>query len=306
MQIYLDAVWTLNILLDLMLLLLTKALMNDKTSHRRTVFGAFVASLIVPITIYDPNSFFTTVFGKLIFSILIVRSAFHFVSLKRMAKQLLLFYFLTFSVGGGLTGLHFMMNQPFALSAGGVMTLSSGYGDPVSWLFILVGFPLVWLFTKKRMDQHASEKVRYDQMYLADIKICGKTVSTTGYIDSGNQLVDPLSRHPVLIGDEMLMKNWFLDDEWALLKPACEKMDLALIPDAWKDRIRMIPYQGVEGKSQFLFALRPEQVTIHYGNQKIISDKLLIGIQFGMMTHDQSYHLLLHPQLIKQAIAYSA
>lgn len=305
-QIYLDAVWTLNILLDLMLLMLTRALAHDRTPFIRVLAGAFVASVIVPVTIYYPDSFLGTLLGKLLFSLCIMFSAFSFISVRRLFKQLLLFYFLTFSIGGTLTGLHFMMNQPFAITSGGVMTLSSGYGDPVSWLFIVLGFPFVWLFSKRRMEQHAGEKIRYDQIHRTMITIRGLSVSAAGYLDSGNQLSDPLTRYPVIVGDEALMKSWFTDEEWTSLKTACEQLDLSRLPEKWLDQIKMIPYQGVEGTSRFLFALRPESVTIQYEQHVITADQVYIGIQFGRMTDDGSYNCLLQPRLVQQAIVYTA
>lgn len=306
MQIYLDAVWTLNLLLDWMLLLLAKTLTRDHSSQIRIFLGAVVASLIVPLTLYYPESILTTVPGKLFYSVVIILCTFKFLSIRRSTKQLLLFYFLTFAVGGGLTGLHFMMNQPFAIHSGGIMTMNSGYGDPVSWLFILIGFPVVFLFSKRRMDQHVSEKLRYDQIHSVRIQIEGKDQTVPGYIDSGNQLVCPLTRQPVVIGDASLMSNWLKDEEMLELKAASEKMDPERIPLRLQHRVQLIPYQGVDGSTAFMCTLKPDFLEIMYEGTLIRAEKVLVGIQFGSMTADKSYQCLLHPQLIQQSLVYSA
>lgn len=223
-----------------------------------------------------------------------------------MVKLLLLFYFTTFAIGGGLIALHFVIQNPIRLTANGILTFDSGYGDPVSWLFIIVGFPLIWLFTKQRMDKHAVEKIRYDQLYPVTMQIKNKSYSTTGYIDSGNQLVDPLTKKPVIICDEHFIGRWFTDDEWKQLEEAHQDLDFAKVPPEWEKHIQFIPYQGVEGKSNFLLAIRPDKVTIHYNERKIVSTKVLVGVQFSTLTKDHSYHCLLQPQIIKLAYVHSA
>ncbi len=306
MTIYLDAVWALNLFIDLMLLLLTKGLARDSTKKRRVLLGALVASLLVPISLYFPDSVFTSVIGKLLYSIVIIFFAFGFLSIYRLMKLLLLFYFTTFAIGGGLIAIHFLFQNPFGLSMNGILTFNSGYGDPVSWLFVLIGFPCVWLFTKSRMDSHVKEKIRYDQQCPVTIQLKDKSYSTTGYIDSGNQLVDPLTKKPVIICDELFLKQWFSDKAWELLKSAHENLQMEDVPDEWQSYIQLVPYHGVQGKSMFLFALRPEKLTIYYEGQIISTGNVLIGIQFAGLVKDQSYHCLLHPQILKLAAVHSA
>lgn len=306
MTIYLDAVLALNFFLDLMLLMLTQALARDGTKKRRLLLGAFVASLLVPISLYFPDTIFTSILGKLLYSILIIISAFGNSSIYRMTKLLLLFYFTTFAIGGGLIAIHFLFQNPIGLSINGVLTYNSGYGDPVSWLFIIIGFPLVWLFTKARMDNHAVEKINYDQQCPVTIELKNKRYSTTGYIDSGNQLTDPLTKRPVIICDEGFLRQWFSDEEWDLLERAQESLSFEDLPKAWEKYIQIVPYQGVQGKSMFLFTIRPENLTIFYEGQIISTSNVLIGIQFAGLVKDQSYHCLLHPQIIKLAAAHSA
>ncbi|WP_067728318.1 sigma-E processing peptidase SpoIIGA [Oceanobacillus damuensis] len=306
MTIYLDAVLALNFFLDLMLLMLTKALARDNAGKIRLLFGAFIASLIVPLTLFFPGSFVNGLLGKILYSALIILCAFGFTGIYRYMKLLLLFYFTSFAIGGGLTAIYFLLANPVAVTENGILTFNRGYGDPISWLFIIIGFPIVWYFTKHRMDEHASEKIRYDQLCEVNIQIKSSSFSTMGYIDSGNQLIDPLTKKPVVICDETFLKNWFSDDEWEQLKEANDRLDLDRIPKEWDSKIQVIPYHGVEGRSMFLLAIRPDQILIKYDNNNLMSTNVLVGIQFGTLIKDGSYHCLLHPQIMKLATIQTA
>ncbi|GAB4072376.1 sigma-E processing peptidase SpoIIGA [Barrientosiimonas marina] len=306
MTIYLDAVWLLNFFLDMMLLMLTQMLAKDSTRKLRIMFGAFVASLLVPLMVYYPSSFFTTLPGKLLYSIIIIVCSFRIHTIYQLIKRLLLFYFTTFSIGGGLIAIHFLLQSPVSLSAGGALTFNAGYGDPVSWGFVLTGFPLVWYFTKNRMDKHTAEKIRYDQLCPVTIQIGQSCYTTTGYIDSGNQLSDPLTKKPVIVCDSFFLKQWFTDYEWDMLRTAHDQLDFSVLPNDWENRLQIVPFQGVGGSRTFMLALKPEQVTLVYNDDEIQTRKVLIGIQFAHLTKDQSYHCLLHPQIIKNAVPISA
>ncbi|WP_077326021.1 sigma-E processing peptidase SpoIIGA [Virgibacillus siamensis] len=306
MTIYLDAVWLLNFCLDMMLLMLTLALAKDGTRKIRIVLGAFIASLLVPLSIYYPDTFINTVAGKLLYSILIILCTFKIRSVYRLLKLLLLFYFTTFAIGGGLLAVHFLLQNPIGVSPNGILTFNSGYGDPVSWLFIVIGFPLVWIFTKARMDRHGEEKIRYDQLCPVRVQIGSKCFSTTGYIDSGNQLMDPVSKKPVIICDQYFLKQWFTEGEWESIYEAHSELNFEKLPASWESRINIIPYQGVEGNRTFMMGLKPDNLTFYYENQKITTQKVLIGIQFSELTKDQSYHCLLHPKIVKSEIVETA
>ncbi len=289
-----------------MLLLLTQALCREATKKWRILIGAFIASLLVPITFYFPESFFVGVFGKVLYSVFIIWSTFGFKSIYRTLKLLLIFYFSTFSIGGGLLAVHFVIQNPVTISGSSVLTFNGGYGDPVSWVFVVIGFPIIWLFTKNRMDKHAAEKIRYDQLCMVTIQLNNESLSTQGYIDSGNQLTDPITKRPVVICDESFLKNWFTEKDWHLLKSSYESLDFEQLPTTWERFIQIVPYQGVQGKSEFLFTVRPEKLMVYYGDQKLVTSNVLIGIQFAELVRDGSYHCLLHPQIIKLAAISSA
>ncbi|MCT2538051.1 sigma-E processing peptidase SpoIIGA [Aquibacillus koreensis] len=306
MTIYLDAVWLLNFLLDWMILLLTQLVTREPSKQLQVMFGAMVASILVPITLFLPDSFVTTPIGKAMYSILIVLCAFGFRNIRKFLKKILTFYFISFALGGGLVGLHFMLGRQITASENGLLTFQTGYGDQVSWLFVFIGFPLVWWFTKVRMDKHALEKFKQEQLYEVTIVLQGESNATTGYMDSGNQLLDPLSQKPVIICDQQFMLKWLSSEELKQLEMAQEQLDFDTIPSKWEHSIQIVPYQGVNGSRTFMIVLKPDRILVNFEDKQISTSKVLIGVQFGELSPDGSYHCLLHPYIFKHSVATSA
>ncbi|WP_226037944.1 sigma-E processing peptidase SpoIIGA [Aquibacillus saliphilus] len=306
MTIYLDAIWLLNFLLDWMILLLTQWIVKDNTRGLRIMAGAFVASALVPITLFLPDSFFVSPFGKGLFSLLIILMSFGFTNVHQFIKRLLSFYFVSFALGGGLIAIHFMLGRQMTASNSGILTFQTGYGDQISWLFVGVGFPIIWWYTKSQMDKQKLENFRQEQLYNVTIQLKGKAISTIGYVDSGNQLVDPFSRKPVVICDQEFLLNWFTIEDLELLKNAKDNLNFKLIPTNWNDFIHILPYQGVDGNRTFMIVLKPDKFIVNFDSKEISTKKVLVGIQFGQLAPDGSYHCLLHPQIFKHSVATSA
>lgn len=307
MILYLDIIIILNLLFNLMILSLTKYLARVHTTIYRLLFGTMIATSLVPIVIYFPDSYFNSMLGKGIYSIFIVIAAFGIKSIFHIMKNICIFYFISFSIGGGLFGLHFLVQDTLGNKTNKfLLYVNNLYGDQMSLLIILIGFPIIWFFTKTRMDRHVKDKIKYDQMYNCIFTINEVSHQTVGYIDSGNHLVDPLSNRPVVICDETFLKNFFTDKDWELLCSSIINHDMEQIPTSIQKQISIVPYQGVGGNSDLLFTIRPDKLTVFYENEVIETNDVLIGIQLANLTADNSYHCLLHPQIIHLSTVRSA
>ncbi|WP_159462010.1 sigma-E processing peptidase SpoIIGA [Salirhabdus sp. Marseille-P4669] len=299
MTIYLDAVWLLNFLFDWMILQLVHWLTKSSTKRGMLMFGGFVASLLVPLTLFYPNNIFASFFGKILFSFLIILSAFGFRNIRQFMKQFLSFYFVSFTLGGGLFGIYYLVGQQIQSENGLFITYNYGYGDMISWIFVVICFPIVWFFTRRRLDQVSFDKLRYDEMCKVTIELNGYKQDIVGFIDSGNSLVDPFTKKPVVVCDEIALKPCFTSEEWDQMKKCQEDWSFEKLPDKWLTKMRMIPYQGVGGKSAFLIVIKPDNVLVTYNEQQMSFNNVLIGVQFGELSADGSYHCLLHPKMMQ-------
>ncbi|WP_077622099.1 sigma-E processing peptidase SpoIIGA [Sediminibacillus massiliensis] len=306
MTIYLDAVWLLNFLLDWMILNLTQWIVRDDVRRLRIMGGAVIASLLVPLSIYFPDSFVNSLVGKGVYSLLIVWSAFGYRNFAQFKRKLLSFYFVSFALGGGLVGIHFLIGQHMVASESGFLTYQTGFGDQISWMFVGIGFPVVWYFTKTNMDKHALEKFQWEQRFEVTLKLMGESHMAMGYMDSGNGLVDPFSNNPVVICDSSFMKNWFGEEELNALKEAQDQLDFDSLPASLEGKFHLVPYQGVGGQHRFMIVIKPELISLVYESKTISTSKVFVGIQFGDLAADGSYQCLLHPGILKHSVATSA
>ena len=282
-----------------MILRLTGYLNKKKNSGLRMVIGSLFASSIVFVTVFMPNSVLLHPIGKITFSLLIIMITFKHFSWFEMLKTWLLFYFISFALGGILLGLHFIFQESVQFDYGSILTISTGYGTPISWGFVVLGFPICWLFTKQTMDKQKLVNYKSKQSYECHIQLLDKKMTLEGYLDSANHLIDPISNKPVVIIDHHVINQLFNDDWIKQLKQLNETLNLSELDTAIAHLIQFIPYQDISNPTGLLIAIKPDLFTIKDDDQKLETKNVLLGLRFSGLASDQSYHCLLNPQLFK-------
>lgn len=57
-----------------------------------------------------------------------------------------------------MIGVHSFLQTNTVIQDGLLISQNDGFGDPISWLFVLTGFPAIWLFSKKRLGEVGAKK----------------------------------------------------------------------------------------------------------------------------------------------------
>ncbi|WP_077617740.1 sigma-E processing peptidase SpoIIGA [Bacillus sinesaloumensis] len=307
MSIYIDVIWLLNFFFDALLLLLTAMILKRRIVKWRILVGSFIGSLLVLLVVSPFAVLGSHPITKLLFSIVIVGVAFGYKRFRYFIQGLLTFYFATFMIGGGMIGVHYFMEFDVKVFDGSILTKSSGYGNPISWGFVLLGFPILWYFSKNRIEDIETKQVFYDQIVAVKIVIDDVTIHLNGLVDSGNQLFDPITKSPVMILDINKYEHLFP-------KPLIEQSkNIELLTNdtnseshKWESRVRLIPYRGVGQEHQFLLAVKPDQITIYEGNKENTVKKGLVAINHTTLSTDGEYDCIIHPKMLVSASIPSA
>src|SRR5699024_3311171 len=231
--LYLDIIFGINLLFDFLVLILTNYLTRSKKQYKRLFCAAVFAACIVPLEFLVPISFlytvifiscyavmllfvsyyfilyfFDTINVKSCYAVKIIFVAFGYNGFYRLIKNMSIFMFVMFTVGGGLFGLQFMIRETNFFHHKLLLTVQNLEGESISLLVLFACFPLFILFMKGKLDRHVKDKIKYDQIYMVTLEIDNVIKYTNGYIDSGNKLTDPLSGRPVAVCDASFLKQF--------------------------------------------------------------------------------------------------
>lgn len=305
MTIYLDIIWLLNFGIDAFLLILTGVILKKRLITWRVLLGAFIGSSIVLLYFSPLANVISHPVTRLFYSLCMVFITFGFKRFRNFLQTLCTFYFVTFMIGGGLIGLHYFFQAQTEWVNGVVTTKTTGMGDPVSWGFLLIGFPLLWYFSKKQIDEIEVKKIHYDQVVNVEIKIEHIHIVMKGLIDSGNQLYDPITKTPVMILDINHFKSEFPSGLINQVK-TMDNLQLDEEEHVLTNRIRIIPYRGVGQSHQFLLALKPDEVRVKMNNEWFQTSKVLIGLNDTPLSSNGEYECIVHPKMFSNAKTLTA
>ncbi|MGG6309935.1 sigma-E processing peptidase SpoIIGA [Paenibacillus macerans] len=303
--VYIDLIFAMNLLIDASLLLVTAWMRKQKVIIWRVAVSAAVGALYVVMMFLPELGFMFTFLVKFLFSVVMLWIAFGFGSLQNYLRNMGAFYIVNFAAAGGILGIHYLLQDSGEIWSGIWYSASGGLGFSlkIGSLFMLVCFFAVLLWFKRVVS--ARRRQERISSFFADVEVCigDSSVSCTGLIDTGNQLTDPLSRLPVMVMEASL---------WEKILPASSRGKLAneradnLILEwteagdfPWPERLRLVPYRGINKGTQFMLALKPDEVIIRLEGREHRSAKVLVGLDGGRLSTEGTYRAIVHPVLVE-------
>ncbi|UXH45494.1 sigma-E processing peptidase SpoIIGA [Rossellomorea vietnamensis] len=298
MTLYLDVIWLLNLLVDFFLLWLTGIILKRQYALWRIAIGSLIGSVIILLA-FSPFAHFTgNPLVKLLFSVVMVYSAFGYRRWRHYMSNLLMFYFVTFFTGGILIGTHYFISFDPSTESSMLLASIRGFGDPISWVFVMLALPLAWYFSKGRVDSIEHVKLQYDQLLKVKIQIDDFHCTVNGLVDSGNQLQDPISKSPVMILSIAEIEGEIPDE----MKALCHDVDDIFsgekqIDTRWSDRMRIVPAQSVGRSSQLLAAIKPDSLVLSDHEAEWTIPNGLVAFREEPLSADGQFGAIVHPKM---------
>jgi stage II sporulation protein GA (sporulation sigma-E factor processing peptidase) len=308
MIIYLDLIFLLNFVIDWALLWATaRARLLRLTLLRGGLSAAIGASYV--LMMFAPSlSFMFTFLIKCAISALMIVVAFGFGSLQSFLRNIGVFYLINFAAAGAIFGGAYILQSSGDIMNGMWISRSGGFefrlNQYMLWFVLLVLilalllYRVVFLSARRRaaaIGMIAEVRIQIDELET----VC------QGLLDTGNQLYDPLTRTPVMVLEATQWKA-HMPDSW-LKRIQSFEVDqiIAAIGTEeclWQDRLRLVPYRGVNRGTQFMLAVKPDKVTIVQGDKIQETVKVLVALDGGTLSSNGDYQAIIHPMLFEAGI----
>ena len=188
---------------------------------------------------------------------------------------------------------YFLLNPPFF--AGPVMY------NP--WQVVFVNILSLLVVTELGWGLVHRILLEKECLFSLRLSINGITRELSALLDTGNTLVDPLTKQPVLVVEAELLKEILPDELFALSKLLAQgefpdNNALEFGPD-WAARIRLISYSSVGKKRGFMLGFRPDEVCLLKNEPKKLPP-LIIGLHhLASFSKAGNYHALLPSSLLQ-------
>lgn len=189
MKIYIDLVLVLNFVFDLILLMTVAYILKRNVKNYRLVIGSLVGSLSTLLLFINISSLELFLF-KVVLSIMMVIISFGYRNIRYMLKNLSYLYITSIILGGFL----YFLNINFSYKQKGIVFYNNGLS--INVIFLIIISPVILYLYSKQVKEL---KNNYSNYFKVDIHLNKHIIKTNAYLDTGNKLVDPYLKRPILI-----------------------------------------------------------------------------------------------------------
>lgn len=271
----------------------------------RITASAAVGAAYVLMMFLPELSFLFTFLVKFLFSVVMLWIAFGYASLQNYLRNMGAFYMVNFAAAGGILGIHYLLQNSGEVWSGIWYSASGGLGFSleVGSIFTIIVFFIVVLWFKAVVSSRRAVERVESCLAEVQVRIDETTVRCMGLVDTGNQLKDPLTRWPVMVMEASLWDQML--PESFLSRLAAEQADNLIMEWSdedsfpWRDRLRLVPYRGINKGSQFMIALKPDEVSVVQEGRTVTTGRVLIGLDGGRLSMESAYRAIIHPVLLE-------
>lgn len=299
----------INLLIDVSALLMTAWVRSIRAKWWRVLLAAAIGALYAIMLLFPPLSFLFTIAIKVALSVIMLLTAFGFGSIQQFVRHIGAFYGVNFAAAGAVLGVHYLL-----MSGSGelwdTMRFVNGTVQPKLKLGIVFLFSIIcvsfYIFRSVMTQRKERDLVAH---HLAEVKVTvgGLEYRCVGLVDTGNQLYEPLTRTPVMVMETAVWKEQ-LPPAWVerIRESQVDKLiaEMGEGDDSFplQDRLRLVPYRGVNRGAQFMLAIKPDLVEIIREGETYQTRKALIGLDAGKLVADGAYQAIIHPSLLNNRV----
>ena len=193
MTIYLDIVLMENLIMNFIILLATGLILKEQIKKIRLLLASLLGAIYSVVSYVSILEIYASMLLKIILSIVIIYIAFNPQTIKKMWKDLLLFYLTSFVFGGAAFALIYIVKPQDILMRNGLFLgtyplKSILLGAIIAFIVIMAAFTVV-----------KSKITKKDMFTKVAFELNGKKVETVAMIDTGNLLKEPITNTPVIV-----------------------------------------------------------------------------------------------------------
>ena len=262
--VYIERVFIINLVLNVFILILTAKTLKLSATWIRILIGGAIGAFGYCIALIIPVSYPVKVLVGLIpVSFLMAKLTYKSQGIKNVLRQTGFLFVYAFLTGAMML---FLQRQ---------IPIIGLYADKV--LIILILGYAVFAVTDLLLKIYQRHQ---DNVFLEVIIPCAdETEVVTALVDSGNGLIEPISKKPVAILEEAV---------WERLKPLMRP-----------EKTKVIPYHNIGTTNGLMTGYELDEIYIGQSGQLGRYESVIVAVGPGKISGNGEYQMILNPELLK-------
>ena len=296
MTIYVDVVLLENLCMNYIILFGTGYILKLKIKHLRILASSLVGAIYAILAYAGIFPMYANILVKVVLSICMVYIAFYPKNIKGMAKELIVFYLVSFALGGCTFALLYIVKPQDIFMKNGVYI--GTYPIKIALLGGIVGFVITYVAFKIVKTKMSRNELLYD----IKIKINGNELTTKVLLDTGNMLKDPISNNPVILIEKKMLYDILpkeiLENTSNMLGGDFKESDT--LSNEYRTRLRIIPFTSVGKQNGMMLGVKADEVIVITDVDEIINDNAIVCIYEKEFSKRKKYFGLMGMDLLER------
>lgn len=248
--IYIDILICLNLFVNYFILLATAKYIKQQPRKLRMALGALFGAVSALIILLPDIPFIINFFIKLIIALLIVIITFGYKNIRHLLKSTGAFFLISFCYCGAMIALWFVFTPK------GMIIKNETVYFNISPLIMIIS--TLVCYAALRIISRLSGREAPKKL-ICKIKIINldNSIELYGKVDTGNSLIEPFTGAPVIVVDELALKNVLP----TLIKEMATTASNNKVDFKEASNFRLIPFSSVGGAGT-LPAFKPQLLYI--------------------------------------------
>lgn len=293
--IYLDVIFIENLIMNAIILYATGIILKIKPKTIRVIASSVIGTVYAIITYITEIQIYTSVILKMILAIIMVYVAFYPQNLRKMLKQIAIFYLTSFVFGGVTLYLIYFVKPQEVFIKNGVFV-----GEYILKI-IMLGAIVAFITIKISLKIIKTKMNPKDMFCKIKIKLNEKTIETKAMIDTGNLAKEPITNTPVVIVESTLLEsvlpNQILNNLEKILSGDFSQVSED-IQEKYMSKLRCIPFSSLGKQNGMLLGIKADEIQVETEDVKKRSNNVIIGIYDKSLTKRGEYRALIGIDII--------
>ena len=294
MTIYIDIVLLENLIINYIMLLSTAIISKSKIKYMSIFLSSFIGSVYSVINYIAKINFISNFFIKIIISFAMIMISFPDAKFKKLIKNLMYFYLVSFTFGGISFMLLFLVNPESIKMENNHFT--GTYPIKIAVMGGILGFVVINIISKMIINRITQKSM----MCEIEIFYKGNSKRIKTMIDSGNLLKEPITQKDVIIVEKDSLKEILEEELLSNIDNIVKGKFLnSNNENSYTYKFNIIPFSSLGNENGILVGFKPDYVKIYDEEEKLINN-VFIGIYNGKLTKTNLYTSLIGLNILKE------
>lgn len=291
MTFYIDIIFVENIIMNYIILFATGLIIKKDTKHLKLFVSSIIGATYAIMSYISRLEIYTNQITKFLLSIVMIYIAYNPNNIKKMFKDIVIFYLTSFCFGGAAYYLLYYISPQQIKNIGG--TLIGSYPMKIVILGGILGFFILNIAFNVIKNKVDKTSIFYD----IEVFYKEKSVKVKMLLDTGNLLVEPITSFPVIIIEKEKMKEILSQKDLEIIGKGLVNNFDGLSEDL-KLRCRIIPFSSIGKNNGMIIGMKPDYIKIYDDENVKIIKKVIIGIYDKKISRNNKYSGLIGLELL--------